>query len=275
MSKLREKMLQEMQLRNYSDRTIRTYISCIIQLTRFYKTSPAELSKEQIKAYLFYLIKKKQVSKTTVNQTISAIKVLYVYVLERDWESIKVPRPKLAKTLPVVLSKEEVKNILEVTINLKHRAAIALTYSSGMRLGELCQLKSQDIDPERKQVRIVNGKGRKTRYSILSITALEILREYWKKYKPVNYLFEGQKKGCPMSHGSIRKAFDNNVKKAGIKKDVCFHTLRHSFATHLLEQGVNLRIIQHLLGHQSIKTTTIYTHLVDFSLDQINSPLDI
>ena len=274
MKELRKRMLQEMQLRNYSERSIKTYIASIGQLAKYFNRSPDQISRQEIKDYLLYLINDRQLSKSTINQTISAIKVLQVDVLDREWETIKVQRPKLPKDLPVVLSKKEIDKILTVTLNLKHRAAIMTAYSGGLRLGEVCNLKPANIDVERKQIRISFGKGQKTRYTILSPILLGTLREYWVRYRPQTYLFEGQRKGHPISHGALRKAFDNSCGKADIKKDVCFHTLRHSFATHLLEQGTNLRIIQHLLGHRSIKTTTIYTHLVDFSIEKITSPLD-
>lgn len=274
MSKLREKMQQEMQLRNYSNRTIVTYLSCISQLTKHLNIAPANLSSEQVKSYLLYLINERKLSKTTINQTISALKFLNEVVLKRDWIQMDLPRPKLPKDLPVVLSKEEIKRLLDVTINLKHRAAFTLAYSSGLRLGEVCHMRPQDIDSSRRQIRVFNGKGQKTRYTILSPSALSLLRECWNRYRPKTYLFEGYEKGIPITNNALRRAFNKNVSKAGIKKNACFHSLRHSFATHLLEQGVNLRIIQQLLGHRSIKTTTVYTHLVNFSPDQITSPFE-
>lgn len=274
MTELRKRMLQEMQLRNYSESSIKTYIKCIEQLSKYFKRSPDLLDRQEVKDYLLYLINDRQVSKSTVNHTISAIKVLQVDVLGEDWETIKIQRPRLPKELPLVLSKKEVARILSATTNLKHRAAIMTAYSGGLRLGEVCNLRPSDIDVDRKQIRIGLGKGQKTRYTLLSPKLLLVLREYWQAYRPQAYLFEGHKKGQPISHGALRKAFDKGCLRACIKKDVCFHTLRHSFATHLLEQGVNLRIIQHLLGHRSIKTTTIYTHLVNFNIDKITSPLD-
>jgi len=274
MSKLKERMLQEMQLRNYSKRTIENYISCLSLLSRHFNLPPSELTDEQLRQYLLFLINERKVSKSQVNQTISALKLFHEKVLHKEWKSMLLPRPKMPKDLPVVLSKEEVKKLLEVTINLKHRTAFSLAYSSGMRLGEICQVKPRDIDSDRKQIRIFNGKGSKTRYTILSPLLLPLLREYWSRYKPQTYLFEGIKKGVPISDGTLQKAFSLNLAKTGIKKKACFHTLRHSFATHLLEQGVNLRIIQDLLGHRSLKTTAIYTHLVNFSPDQITSPFE-
>jgi site-specific recombinase XerD len=274
MSKLREKMLREMQLKNYSERTIETYLSSISSLSKHFNQSPDELTREQVRDYLLYLINDRGLSTSIINQTISAYKVLAVDVLGRDWDKIKINRPKLPTKLPVVLSKREVKKLLASTKNLKHKAAFTLAYSSGLRLNEVCKLKIKDIDAERKQIRVINGKGKKDRIVILSDKALETIRLYWRLYRPQEYLFEGQKTSEPLTDGTLQKVFRKTLIRSGIKKDACFHSLRHSFATHLLEQGVNLRIIQHLLGHKSIKTTTVYTHLVNFKLENIKSPLD-
>jgi site-specific recombinase XerD len=274
MNTKKELMLREMQLKNFSKRTITVYLSCLDSLSAYFNDSPEHLSTEQVKDYLLYL-KDKGLSVTTLNQTISAYKVFVVLVMKEKWEEIKISRPKREKKLPSVLSKQEVFLLLSETKNLKHRAAFALAYSAGLRLSEVCQLKVKDIDSSRNQIKITNGKGAKMRYGVLSEKALHLAREYWQVYKPKNYLFEGQTKGCHITGGTLQKTFKKKVIELGIKKDVCFHSLRHSFATHLLEQGVNLRIIQHLLGHSSIKTTMIYTHIVNFSLDKLKSPLDV
>jgi site-specific recombinase XerD len=180
----------------------------------------------------------------------------------------------MEKKLPVVFSKEEILRIIERTKNLKHRSIIVLTYSSGLRLGEVRQVKLSDIDSSRMQIRVSHGKGNKSRYTILSKQVLELLREYWRYYRPKSYLFEGRQKGEPISQRTIQDLFHQRMRAAGIRKPASFHTLRHSFATHLLEQGVNLRIIQTLLGHTSIKTTTIYTHLLNFDPASVASPFD-
>jgi site-specific recombinase XerD len=267
-------MLQEMQLRGYSEKTISTYLSCLTQLFTYCKVRPRNITVNQIKEYLMYCIRDKKVSGTYLNQTISALKILFKDVLKLPWEGLKIPRPKLGKPLPVVLSKEEIKRLLSVIQNVKHRCIVSLAYSSGLRLNELCHLQLIDIDSSRMQLRVRQGKGNKARYTLLSPRVLDQLRSYYSQYQPKNYLFEGQNKKLPISGSSARTIVKRSAKKAGINKQVCFHTLRHSFATHLMEQGVNVRIIQQLLGHRSIKTTMVYTHLVNFKPGDVTSPFD-
>jgi site-specific recombinase XerD len=274
MKNLQEQMLHYMQLKNYSRRTIDTYLSCILCLSKYYKRTPETISSEEVKEYLYYLIQSRKASVSVINQIISAYKVLMTGVLEKEWSPIKLPRPRREKKLPVVFSKEEILNIIERTRNLKHRSIIVLAYSSGLRLDEVRHVKLTDIDSSRMQIRVSNGKGNKTRYTILSKQVLELLREYWRYYRPKSYLFEGRQKGEPISQRTIQELFYQRMRAAGIRKPASFHTLRHSFATHLLEQGVNLRIIQTLLGHTSIKTTTIYTHLLNFDPASVASPFD-
>ena len=274
MKNLREQMLRYMHLKNYSRRTIDSYLSCISSLSRYYKRTPEAISTDEVKEYLYYLIQNKKTSVSNINQIISAYKVLITGVLEKEWSSIKLPRPRREKKLPVVFSKQEVSRIIEHTRNIKHRAIIAFAYSSGLRLDEVRQVRLSDIDSSRMQIRVSNGKGNKSRYTILSKQILELLREYWSDYRPKVYLFEGLKKREPISISTLQAIFYQRMKAAGIQKQASFHTLRHSFATHLLEQGVNLRIIQTLLGHTSIKTTTIYTHLQNFDPASVTSPFD-
>jgi site-specific recombinase XerD len=274
MKNLRDEMLHYMQLKNYSKRTIDTYLSCILSLSKYYKRTPETISSAEVKEYLYNLIQSKKASVSIINQIISAYKVLMTGVLEREWIPIKLPRPRREKKLPVVFSKDEVLRIIEQTRNLKHRSIIALAYSSGLRLDEVRQLKPTDIDSSRMQIRVSNGKGNKSRYTLLSKQILELLREYWQYYRPKSYLFEGRQKGEPISQRTIQELFHQRMTAAGIRKPASFHTLRHSFATHLLEKGVNLRIIQTLLGHTSIKTTTIYTHLLNFDPATVSSPFD-
>jgi len=197
-----------------------------------------------------------------------------VDVLGREWEPIKLKRPRREKKLPVVLSRQEVKSLLDVTRNLKHKAIFATAYSSGLRIGEVNHLKFSDIDGQRMQIRINGGKGNKTRITLLSPKVLGQLREYYKIYRPVKYLFEGRIPGKPICYTTIRVVFRNSFKKAGISKPVCFHSLRHSFATHMLEQGTNLRVIQQLLGHHTLKTTSVYLHISRFDTAEINNPID-
>lgn len=273
MSELRNKMIQQMQLKGYSKNTIATYIECLVSLSKHFKTSPDLLSVDQIREYIQYKLTEAKLSKSWMNQTISALKIFFCEVLKRDWDGIDIPRPRREIKLPVVLSKEEVSRIINTPRNLKHKAFLMLTYSAGLRLQEACNLKIRHIDSQRMLIRVVQAKGAKDRYTILSPVALNLLREYWKIYKAKEWLFETK----PNQHISSRMAqhiFKDALRKTGINKQVGIHSLRHSFATHLLEQGVSLPIIQQLLGHTSLKTTSIYLHVQQYSVFAVKSPLD-
>jgi site-specific recombinase XerD len=262
-----------MQIRNYSQSSIETYLHMLRSLEEYHNTSVDEISTSQVKDFLQYCIETREVSVSYINQIISAFKILQKDVLGKEWESIKIRRPRRIKKLPVVLSKEEVKSLIETTRNLKHRAILAVIYSAGLRISELINLRPSDIDSDRKQIRIL-GKGNKYRYTLLSENTLDMLRMYWHAYRPVRYLFEGQNKGQPISQSTIQQVFKNVCKKAGINKPASVHSLRHSFATHLLESGVNLKIIQSLLGHSSLRTTSIYLHVTRFDPASVKSPFD-
>lgn len=262
-----------MQTRNYSQRSIDTYLHMLCELEEYHKSSIDEISSDQVKDFLHYSISERDLSVSYMNQVISAVKILQRDVLGRSWESIRIMRPRGIKKLPVVLSKEEVKSIIETTRNLKHRAILAVIYSAGLRISEVINLRPSDIDSNRNQIR-VQGKGNKYRYTLLSVKTLDLLRIYWLAYRPQQYLFEGQRKGKPVSRGTIQKVFKESCKRAGIKKQATIHSLRHSFATHLLENGVNLKIIQSLLGHSSLRTTSIYLHVTRHDLAMVKSPFD-
>lgn len=276
MNSLRTRYLQEMQRRNYSPRTIKTYVSCLKSLSIYYNQSPDTISINQVKEYLHHIIVKNQASTSLVNQTISAVKILHQGVLGLEWNTIKLIRPRREKRLPIILSRQEISQILEVTTNIKHKSILTLAYSSGLRMSELLNLKIQDIDSNRMQIRVCLGKGKKDRHTVLSKTTLDLLRKYYKLYRPKHWLFEGfsPNKYKQYSSTSVQKILKKACKKAGITKHIYLHCLRHSFATHLLEQGVSIQIIQHLLGHSNPKTTCIYLHVQQYSLDKIQSPLD-
>jgi site-specific recombinase XerD len=242
-------------------------------LEEYHGTSIDEISIDQVKDFLQYSIGTKGLSVSYINQVISAVKILQKDVLGKEWESIRIKRPRRVKKLPVVLSKEEIKSMIETTRNLKHRTIIAVIYSAGLRISELTNLRPSDIDSDRKQIRVL-GKGNKYRYTLLSENTLNMLRVYWRAYKPKQYLFEGQRQGEPISIETIQAVFKHACKKAGISKPASVHSLRHSFATHLLESGVNLKIIQSLLGHSSLRTTSIYLHVTKFDPASIRSPFD-
>lgn len=273
MSKLREKMELQMRLKNHSKSTIKTYIKGILELSLHYNSSPDLLTPEQIRQYIHYRITEKKVGRSWQNQFLSALKILFCDVLKREWKQLDIPRPGWSLKLPVVLAREEVKELIEVTLNLKHRVLLALTYSAGLRMSEVRNLKITDIDSKRMVIRIVQSKGFKDRYTILSPVALKLLREYWLKYRPTVWLFQ-TKPGQAMALRTVGKIFENSLHKAGIRKKVGIHSLRHSFATHLMEDGVSLPIIQQLLGHRSLKTTSVYLHVQQYSVNSVHSPLD-
>jgi len=270
-----EQVVYEMQLRNYSVRTIESYSKLLTKVEKNLELPLDKIGVEQFKSYLHQRIMQDEVSTSMVNQLISAYKILQVDVLKRDWQTITLKRPRREKKLPVVLSVEEVQRMILSTKNLKHRALIMLVYSAGLRRQEAQMIKAADIDSSRMQVRVVQGKGKKDRYTILSTKALEMLRQYYKMERPSKYLFESQgKKGQILSDTTLNNIVKKSAAKAGIRKNISFHTLRHCFATHLLESGVNIRLIQQFMGHTSIKTTTIYLHLVNINPASVLSPMD-
>lgn len=270
-----ERLIDEMQLRNYSSKTVNSYSSLLSKIESFYHLPFDQISTQQLKDYVLQRISSEGISTSMINQYISAFKIMQVDVLKRNWEQIQIKRPRRVKRLPVVLSIDEVEKLIAATRNLKHRAIIMLAYSSGLRRQEIQQIKPSAIDSSRMQVHVVQGKGKKDRYTILSPKALEVLRLYYKYERPSCFLFEPQgKKGKQLADVTLNCIVKKLAAKAGIKKRISFHTLRHCFATHLLEKGVNLKLIQQLLGHVSIKTTSGYLHLANVNPASVISPLD-
>lgn len=267
-------MLEEMRVRNYSPRTVSTYISLVAAMSRQLGKSPHLISSAELKDYLFQKVSQDQLSPSAINQIISAFKILHSDVLGLSWDSFQIKRPKRPKTLPLVFSKEEITASLASLKNRKHYCLIALAYAAGLRLNEVVHLKPADLDSSRMQIRISSGKGNKDRYTLFPVGLLDQLRSYYRFYRPKTFLFEGLAPGQPYSPRSAQAVLKKALKSAGISKDASFHTLRHSFATHLMEQGTSIRIIQDLLGHQSLKTTSVYLHVCKFEPAQIKSPLD-
>jgi integrase/recombinase XerD len=266
--------LELLTRKKYSRNTIKTYLSYFRDFVRYFDGhDPSSITPPQIKQYLLDLIRNKNISTSQQNQRINAIKFYYEKVLRRKKTYYYFERSKREKKLPVVLSRSEIKMILGKTNNLKHKCILMALYSGGLRRGELIKLEISDIDSERMLIRIRNSKGNKDRYTLLSMQLLAMLREYYRIYQPSRWLFEGPG-GTPYSATSIENIFRRALKKSGIHKRATPHTLRHSFATHLLEQGINLRYIQELLGHASITTTEIYTRVSTHNLSQIKNPLD-
>jgi len=274
MSVLKENMTMDLQLKGFSEKTQKAYISHVKAYAKHFGQSPDKLGINEIKQYLHYLIMERKLSKSYINITYSALKFFYTVTLGREWEMKQIPRVKRDKKLPTVLSKGEVKKLFDATTNLKHKAILMTVYGGGLRVSEVVNLKPGDIDSENMQIHIRLGKGNKDRYTILSKVNLMILREYWKLYRPGIWLFPSVN---PVNHLSIRtieRIFQQSKQKAGIKKDASIHTLRHSFATHMLESGVDINYIQLLLGHTSPKTTCIYIHLARKDAIKFKSPLD-
>lgn len=266
---------QYLRSKRYSENTVKTYSDALKSFLTFFKNKKiADLNNQDIIIYNNEFIRKNNLSSSYQNQIVNAIKLYFSSVQDRKIEIEKIHRPKSEKKLPNVLSKEEVKSIVEVHTNLKHKTMLSLIYSCGLRCGELLALKPIDIDSKRNIVLLKNAKGKKDRIVPLSPKILQMLRDYYKMYKPTTYLFEGQKAGTPYDERSLQQVLKQALKKVGITKPVTLHWLRHSYATHLLESGTDLRYIQELLGHKSSKTTEIYTHVSTKSIQQIKSPFD-
>lgn len=267
------KMEQELKLRGYGARTRKAYLGHVARFINFYDKEPQDLGGAEVRRYVLHLLDEQR-SHTYVNQCISALKFLYGKVLQRPSPMVNLPRPKKERKLPEVLSRAEVLRIFKAVSNLKHRVLLMMVYSAGLRVGEVVRLRVEDVDSERRLLHVRQGKGRKDRYVMLSEVALETLREYWRAYRPTKWLFPGQREGRHLHERTVEKILKQACRKAGIQKNVSVHTLRHSFATHLLEAGIDLRYIQEMLGHKSSKTTEIYTRVSERNIAAIRSPLD-
>jgi len=258
----------------YSESTVKTYTNMLKQFfSYYYAYKPTEITNEQISSYLRYLIQVREVSESTQNQAINAIKFYYEKVLGGIRQTYYIERPRKSKYLPTVLSEKETILLLKSCNNLKHKTILTIIYSCGIRISELLNIKLKDIDYDALRIHIVSAKGKKDRYVPLANMAKKILKIYIEKINPETYLFEGAK-GGQYSATSVQKFIKKYAQLAGITKTVTPHTLRHSFATHLLEKGTDLRYIQHILGHNNSKTTEIYTHITQVGMGKIKNPLD-
>ncbi|MBX2969992.1 MAG: tyrosine-type recombinase/integrase [Cyclobacteriaceae bacterium] len=269
-----ETMRKKLKLKNYSESTLKTYTEQFKLFLHFFPDSyPEDLGEQEIEHYLMHLIENKKLSVSTQNQAINAIKFYYEKILKQDRKVYDLERPMREKRLPEVLSQEEVMGIFEHAGNLKHRTMLMVLYASGLRRSELLNLRVGDIDFDRGVVLIRGGKGRKDRHSVMAHSLMPMVKDYLKEYKPKFWMFEGVNDDR-YSATSLQMVLKRAVKKAGIRKNVRLHMLRHSFATHLLESGTATRYIQILLGHESPKTTEIYAKVTRFGLDKVVSPLD-
>ncbi|UTW67723.1 tyrosine-type recombinase/integrase [bacterium SCSIO 12643] len=268
-----EEYLMKLELKKYSNNTVKTYVKFFEAFINHYKhVNLLSLNENDVRSYLQKLVQENR-SNSYLNQAINAIKFYYEVVLEMPNRFYAIERPRKNQVLPKVLSKEDISIIINNTINLKHRCIIGILYSSGLRRSELLNLKISDIDSKRMTIRVEGAKGNKDRYTLLSESLLKDLRVYFKEWKPKKYLFEGLR-GGKYSPESVSKVIKNSAKNARVNKQVTPHILRHSFATHLLEAGTDLRYIQTLLGHNSSRTTEIYTHVAISSFKKIKNPLD-
>jgi integrase/recombinase XerD len=268
-------MIEKLTELRYSENTVAIYSSSFEEFINYYFAEDIDcIDERQIIAFLRYLVTERKVSESYQNQAINAIKFYYERIKGGSRKTYFIDRPRKERRLPNVFSDEEVKSLLNAVSNVKHKTILMLLYSAGLRISELLNLEAEHIDSERMQIKVINGKGKKDRYTTLSHRMLHQLRLYYKEYKPTTYLIEGRGGGQYTSR-SAQAVMKAAMKKAGIKKDGSLKTLRHSFATHLLEAGTDLRYIQNLLGHQSSKTTEIYTHVTTKGFSQIKNPLDI
>ncbi|MCC5910029.1 MAG: site-specific integrase [Clostridiaceae bacterium] len=274
MSELRKNMERDLQIKGYSTSTQDAYLKYVQAYAKYFNKSPDQLGVEEIKEYLHYLITVKKVSHSYVKTVYSALKFFYEVTLQREWSMKEIPRSKKPKKLPVVLSKPELNDLFNAVTNLKHRAILVTIYAAGLRISEAVNLKVSDIDSKNMQIRVVQGKGQKDRYTLLSSKNVEILRDYWKYHHPTDWLFPGNSMDKPISTRTIQKVFKTAKNKAGIKKEATVHTLRHSFATHLVEAGTSIYHIQQLMGHTSPKTTSVYIHISRKDILQVRSPFD-
>jgi integrase/recombinase XerD len=276
MGELRDRMEMDMKLRGLSPKTISCYLGCMKSVAIHFRRSPAELGDDEIRGYLHYLMEERKASRSVVVQSYSALKFFFEKTLDKPWDVMKIPRCKQKREkLPLVLSKADVESILGATRNLKHRAILMTIYSAGLRISEAVRLKISDIDSDRMMIRVNDGKGLKDRYTLLGERNLQILRRYWKAYRPEGWLFPGRAPSEPVSVSCVQRVFKASLQKTGLKKKASVHTLRHCFATHLLESGTDLYYIQRLLGHRDVRTTSVYLHITGRDISKIKSPIDV
>ena len=274
MTALRQRMLEDLQIRHYSPTTIRLYLYSVAEFARYFGKSPDQLGPEHIRNYQLFLIKDKQVSQSTYIQMVCALRFLYTHTLGRAIAVERIPFPRRERKLPRILSREQVKALLEASRTLRHRALLTTLYGAGLRVSEAIQLKVADIDAPRSVLWVRQGKGRRDRQTLLSPKLLEVLRAYWRVERPSTLLFPNATGTGSISPKAAYLACRSAAIAAGLSTSVHPHSLRHAFATHLLESGTNLRTIQILLGHANLETTARYLQVADVAVRSTASPLD-
>ena len=275
MTSLRQRMLEDLRIRNYAPSTVTCYIRAVAQFAKHFNRSPDHLGPDQIRSWQLYLLNEKGFKLPSYIQAISGLRFFYRTTLNSRIDVERIPFPRYESKLPVILSKEEVKALLEAPKNLGHRAILATMYGAGLRVSEATNLKVPDVDGKRKVIWIRGGKGHKDRQVMLPDALREVLAAFWRWKRPTDWFFPGGKAGSPISEKAVFLTCRKAARTAGIAKPVHPHSLRHAFATHLLEDGVNLLVIQTLLGHKSLKTTARYLHLADSTVRSTRSPIEL
>lgn len=274
MSPLRRRMIRELELQRKSPKTIKAYVAAVAQLAEHYGRGPDRISLEEIRSFLHHLIAERKLAFSSVNQKLAGIRFFFEKVLGQDALQLRVPAKRSGR-LPEPLSRQEIARLLAAVNNPKHRALMMTCYGAGLRVSELVHLKVTDIHSERMVIRVEQGKGRKDRYSLLSARLLWELRDYWRAYRPPEWLFPNRDRSGPLPSTTAQKVYYDAKRRAGITRGQGIHGLRHSFATHLMEAGVDLPTIQRLLGHTSLATTAKYLHVTSKHLGEVRSPLDL
>ena len=275
MTPLRQRMLEDMGIRNFAENTQLSYLQQVSLYARYFHRSPEELGPEQVRAYQVHLTKNRKLAPHSVSIATAALRFLYKVTLKQNWVPDDIPMPKIPFTLPVVLSVEEVMHFLDSVASLKHRTILTTAYAAGLRVSEATHLKVTDIDSKRMVLRVDQGKGRSDRYVMLSPRLLEELRSYWKVVRPKLWMFQGDIPGRPITRDAVGQACRRAHRASGIRKPITPHSLRHAFATHLLEAGTDLRKIQLLLGHRSLATTSRYLKVATSTVCATTSPFDL
>lgn len=275
MTPLRQRMLEDMRVRNLAENTQRCYVQHVFAFARHFARSPEELGPAEIRAYQVYLTDERKLAPASVCMVSGALRFLYHVTLKREWVERDIPIPKKPFKLPVILSSEEIMRFLECVRSLKMRTLLMTTYAAGLRVSEAAHLKVTDIDSQRMMLRVVQGKGQKDRYVMLSPKLLESLRAYWQVERPTQWLFPGRIPGEPITRSAVELACQTAHRRCGIKKPITPHSLRHAFATHLLEAGTDVRTIQLLMGHRGLATTARYLKISRRTVCATQSPFDL